>query len=80
MEGGSATISSEDAGAKGDCSEIFSVANNDFADDVINSSKPLKDGIFDGNVFIKLGSNKEVPEMVVDSMDAAPETTKNDGA
>lgn len=92
---GSATISSEDAGVKGDCNKIFSVsgaigkssaepvANNDFTDDVIISSRPFKDGMLVENDFNEIkSSNKKVPEMVADSMDnleAEPETT-DDGA
>lgn len=89
----SATISCKDTGVEGDSNEIFSVsgvigtsaaasANKDFADDVIISPKPLKDGMLVENVFIKLGTNKEEPGMVADSiknLEAAPEAT-DDGA
>lgn len=88
---GSATISCEDAGVNSDCNEIFSVsgaigtstaeaANNDFADDVIFSSKPLKDGMPVENVFIKLGSTNEVREMVADNNLETELEATDDGA
>lgn len=88
---GSAAISREDSGVKGDfsddCNEISNVpvdigtsmpAKSDFADDVIIASKPLKDGMLVENVSKKFGFKKNVSGMVADSMDnleAVPETT-----